>query len=89
MLNSDNGGIQEQSVELCADWCGNVEGRLLWFAAQKAIGKCHLVRLREEESKQRAKNTLLQLSATKPISREFLKLGLGQFLYKTTFPSVQ
>ena len=80
LLNSDNAEIREKSAELCADWCENIEGRLLWFASKKAIGKCHLVRLREDESKKRAVETLLQLSATKPISLEFLKIGLGEIL---------
>jgi hypothetical protein len=52
---------------------------LLWFASKVAVGKVHLTRrLFVKESKKKTIETLLQLSATNPISKEFLILGIGK-----------
>jgi len=76
LFKSDNEAMQEKGVELCREWAKESESRLYWFAAKKSAGKILLVERRLAESAKKGVESVLQLSASKPIDLEFLQLGI-------------
>ena len=70
--------MQEKSVELCSEWARDSESRLYWFAAKKSAGKILLVERRRAESAQKGVESVLQLSASKPIDLGFMQIGIGE-----------
>ena len=79
LIKSDSDQVQREAAELCSDWAGSDESRLVWFSSRDARGKIRHVELLAESNLQSAVAQLLQYSSCLPLNLDFIKFGIDFF----------